>query len=309
MANESEFGNFSYSFFGPMEMMFSEEVIVIDEPLAVKIIISFLLTVIMIASVIGNVLTCCVIARYRSMRTPTNCYLFSLAVTDFLISLFIPFEIYILWVPDFYPFGEPGCLLHLVLLNALSNLSVLTISAFTVERYVVVHKPFLYKKMSNTSRVFKIVAFIWIISWAFSVPESFTTDILVMKNYVLCYTTISYEIRILIAFQVVFFFMVPMAKITILYIMIALKLRSAGNHMENLPANLKHYREKVVKMLGKLQIPYIRFSYYELNKTVYIRMLGKVAKVLFSIQIDFNKMSCQVFSILRAKNTKPIFPF
>lgn len=251
MPNESEYDNYSYTFFGPMEMVFSDEVSVLDEPLSVKITMSVLFTIIMIAAVVGNVLTCSVIARYRSMHTPTNYYLFSLAITDLMIALFIPIEIYAMWVPEFYPFGEPGCLIHFFLLNGLCNSSVLTISTFTVERYIVVHKPFLYKKLSNPSRVFKIVPFIWIISWAINIPEAATIDLFVVKNCVICYTTVSNEIRILIGIQMIFFFILPMAKITILYIMIALKLRASATTMNNSPAYFKQKREKIVKMLGK----------------------------------------------------------
>ncbi|GBP22736.1 Pyrokinin-1 receptor [Eumeta japonica] len=249
--------NFSYSFFGPMEMFFSDELNIHDEPYELKLSISVVLVVIMLASVVGNLCTCAVVARKRSMRTPTNFYLLSLAVSDLLIALFIPIEIYMMWVPDFYPFGESGCLLHFFLFNGLSNSSVLIISAFTVERYLVVSKPFLYKKLSSPNRVFKIAIIIWIISWSISLPEAISSNVLVVKHYVLCYGIISNSIRILIGVQIFFFFLIPMATISVLYVLIAGQLKSREKRISNSPVYAKQSREKIVRMLGKREAFFI----------------------------------------------------
>lgn len=121
--NDSEYENNTFSFFGPVGMAFYEDGNVLDDTYTVKIAVSICLGFFMVLSVIGNICTLAVVARDRTMRTPTNCYLANLAITDLLTALFIPIEIYIIFIPDFYPLGEVGCRIHFVLWDVLSNCS------------------------------------------------------------------------------------------------------------------------------------------------------------------------------------------
>jgi hypothetical protein len=56
-------------------------------PLAVVLPITVIYVVIFVTGIIGNVAVCVVIARNKSMRTATNYYLFSLAVSDLTLLL------------------------------------------------------------------------------------------------------------------------------------------------------------------------------------------------------------------------------
>jgi hypothetical protein len=56
-------------------------------PLAVVIPITIIYVTIFVSGVVGNVAVCVVIARNKSMRTATNYYLFSLAVSDLTLLL------------------------------------------------------------------------------------------------------------------------------------------------------------------------------------------------------------------------------
>lgn len=58
------------------------------DPLLIILPISICYIVIFIAGVLGNVITCVVIATNKTMHTATNYYLFNLAVSDSLILLF-----------------------------------------------------------------------------------------------------------------------------------------------------------------------------------------------------------------------------
>lgn len=243
--------NNSYSFFGPIGMAFYEDGNVLDEAVSVKIIFSTFLGIFMILGMVGNVCTCAVITRERTMRTPTNCYLFNLAITDLLFSLFVPIEIYLVWIPDLYPLGEVGCRLHFFLYDCLCNCSALTIAAFTVERYLVVSNPFMRQKLMLKSRVFKIISIIWVISISFCIPDLFYIDLLERKRYIYCYFTISDPLKVLVGVEELVFFVVPMTIIFVLYVLIALKLKSANNKLRSSPVNGKQNRDKAVKMLGE----------------------------------------------------------
>ena len=58
------------------------------DPLTIILPITFIYAVIFIAGVLGNVITCVVIYKNKTMHTATNYYLFNLAVSDFLVLIF-----------------------------------------------------------------------------------------------------------------------------------------------------------------------------------------------------------------------------
>lgn len=57
------------------------------EPLYVLISVTICYLFIFIAGVLGNVITCTVISRNKSMHTATNYYLFNLAISDLILLL------------------------------------------------------------------------------------------------------------------------------------------------------------------------------------------------------------------------------
>lgn len=105
------------------------------DSLYVVLPITVIYAVIFFTGVIGNVSTCVVIARNKSMHTATNYYLFSLAVSDLLLLVSgIPPEMYYIWSQFPYIFGEAFCIIQSFAAETSANATVLTITAFTVER-------------------------------------------------------------------------------------------------------------------------------------------------------------------------------
>lgn len=97
--------------------------------------ITVIYAVIFFTGVIGNISTCVVIARIKSMHTATNYYLFSLAVSDLLLLVSgLPPEMYYIWSHFPYIFGEAFCIIQSFAAETSANATVLTITAFTVER-------------------------------------------------------------------------------------------------------------------------------------------------------------------------------
>lgn len=58
------------------------------DPLAIVLPITFMYVLIFVAGVLGNVITCVVIYKNKTMHTATNYYLFNLAVSDFFVLIF-----------------------------------------------------------------------------------------------------------------------------------------------------------------------------------------------------------------------------
>lgn len=107
------------------------------DPLYIVLPITVIYVVIFLTGVVGNVSTCVVIARNKSMHTATNYYLFSLAVSDLLLLISgLPPEMYYIWSQFPYMFGEVFCIIQSFAAETSVNATVLTITAFTVERFV-----------------------------------------------------------------------------------------------------------------------------------------------------------------------------
>lgn len=250
------------------------------DPLYVVVPITIIYLSILLTGTIGNISTCIVIARNKSMHTATNYYLFSLAVSDLLLLIAgLPVEVYLVWAKYSYVFGEGFCMFRGMAAECSTNASVLTITAFTFERYIAICHPFRSHTMSNLSRAVKLILLIWLVALVSAIPMALqfglvkyndTPEILICTLKKTLYEH-SFEIA------TIMFFAVPMILITVLYVMVGLKLkqsnlmkrdsgrgrsvidpcpaaRSAGSSLTN-ERNCRHHTgrssRRVLKMLGE----------------------------------------------------------
>lgn len=198
------------------------------DPLYVVVPITFIYMIIFISGVIGNISTCIVISKNRSMHTATNYYLFSLAVSDFMLLLSgVPMEMYMIWSKYPYVFGEVFCVLRGLAAEASANATVLTITAFTVERYVAICHPFLSHTMSKLSRAVRLILLVWIVSIGLAIPQALQFGVTNVGGLDACGVK-----RVIIehSFELstFLFFLAPMSLITVLYVLIGLKLRTSS---------------------------------------------------------------------------------
>lgn len=120
-----------------VEFLQQEDSSIRRDPLYIVLPITVIYAVIFVTGLVGNVSTCVVIARNKSMHTATNYYLFSLAVSDLLLLISgLPPEMYYIWSHFPYVFGEAFCIIQSFAAETSANATVLTITAFTVERCV-----------------------------------------------------------------------------------------------------------------------------------------------------------------------------
>ncbi|XP_035895931.1 pyrokinin-1 receptor-like [Anopheles stephensi] len=193
------------------------------ETLWIVIPISVIYSTIFVIGVLGNVITCIVISRNRSMHTATNYYLFSLAISDLLLLITgVPQDIYSVWYRFPYPFGNTVCKMASFASESFANATVLTITAFTVERYVAICKPFLSHTMSKLSRAVRFVITIWLIAFGLAIPQALSMQI--DTEFRTC-TVRQEQTKHVFFISTVLVFVCPMSVITVLYILIWLQLR------------------------------------------------------------------------------------
>lgn len=205
----------------------AEEMLMRD-PLGVLVTITVLYSLIFIMGLVGNIITCIVISRNKSMHTATNFYLFNLAVTDMLMLLSaMPPDLYNAWYPSQYPFESAVCVAQGLFAEASTNVTILTISSFTIERYIAICHPFRQQAMSKLSRAVKFIVGIWLFAVLAALPQALQFRVLHIDGYVLCTIknpSLSYAFEI----SSFIFFVSPMVLICVLYILIGLKLRQSS---------------------------------------------------------------------------------
>lgn len=128
----STLDNSSYNETYPTVIQLSDEFYVVEEDdnrdsLYLVIPITFIYAMIFITGCIGNISTCIVIARNKSMYSATNYYLFSLAISDFVLLISgVPMELYHIWYKNEFIFGEGFCIIRNMINEMSANATVLT---------------------------------------------------------------------------------------------------------------------------------------------------------------------------------------
>lgn len=150
-----------------------------------------------------------------------------------------------------------------------SYASVLTITAFTVERYAAICHPLMAHKFANLSRCIAVIIAIWIISLVCALPYPIHTDLFYYEDNhngtqipesLICNMPLEYRSTMVYVFQfsTFAFFVFPMTIIAVLYLLIALALRNAALQRASsqeakcqLGTPVSHSGKSVFRMLGK----------------------------------------------------------
>ncbi|KAH8360389.1 neuropeptides capa receptor isoform X1 [Drosophila serrata] len=209
-------------------------------PLYKAILITIIFGGVFITGVIGNLLVCTVIIRHSAMHTATNYYLFSLAVSDLLYLLFgLPTEVFLYWHQYPYLFGMPFCKIRAFISEACTYVSVFTIVAFSMERFLAICHPLHLYAMVGFKRAIRIITALWIASFISAIPFGLLSDIQYLQ-YPLddsrieesAFCSMSTQtVTMIPVFEVSFciFFVIPMILIIILYGRMGAKIRSRTN--------------------------------------------------------------------------------
>jgi muscarinic acetylcholine receptor M3 len=131
--------------------------------LPAKVILSTLAATASLITICGNVLVMVSFFLDRQIRIPTNYFILSLAVSDFLIGLF-SMPLYTLYLMlGSWPFGEIICNLWLSLDYTVCLTSIYTVLFITIDRFCSVKIPAKYRKWRSRNKIIIMVALTWII--------------------------------------------------------------------------------------------------------------------------------------------------
>lgn len=176
--------------------------------------------------IVGNVMVILVVLTTKHMRTPTNCYLVSLAVADLMVLTAaglpnITESLFGQWV-----YGYAGCLSITYFQYLGINASSCSITAFTIERYIAICHPIKAQFLCTLSRAKKIIVFVWVFTSLYCVMWFYLSDTkeIVYENVILtsCAYKVSRNMYLPIYFtDFALFYVVPLLLATVLYGLIA----------------------------------------------------------------------------------------
>ncbi|EPQ10355.1 Neuromedin-U receptor 2 [Myotis brandtii] len=218
-------------------------------------------TLIFVVGVAGNLLVCLVILRHQTMKTPTNYYLFSLAISDLLVLLLgMPLEVYEMWRNYPFLFGPVGCYFKTALFETVCFASILSVTTVSVERYVAILHPFRAKLECTRRRALRVLGIIWVFSVLFSLPNTslhgiklhyFPNGSLVPGSATCAVIKPMWIYNFIIQATSFLFYILPMTVISVLYYLMGLRLKKDQTlEADKITANIQRpYRKSLTKML------------------------------------------------------------
>lgn len=221
-----------------------------------------LYVLIITVSLVGNILTICVIYRNRRMRNAVNYLIVNMAVADLLVASLNMVNTTVALVrrsPEWTVPGLPGVALCKILgfmFGFTISCSILNLTAIAAERFVAILFPL--KRLLETSQVKYIGLVIWLASLVSVSPLLYATNIIEVDGSLYCgenWGPLFDPVRSPEIFTVVYFalmYALPLFIITILYSCIVIKVwfrKIPGNATGRTEARQIRTRKKVLRML------------------------------------------------------------
>ncbi|XP_037385774.1 cholecystokinin receptor type A [Talpa occidentalis] len=136
-----------------------------------------LYSLIFLLSVLGNTLVITVLIRNKRMRTVTNIFLLSLAVSDLMLCLFcMPFNLIPNLLKDFI-FGSAVCKTTTYFMGTSVSVSTFNLVAISLERYGAICKPLQSRVWQTKSHALKVIAATWCLSFTLMTPYPIYSDL------------------------------------------------------------------------------------------------------------------------------------
>ncbi|XP_045560190.1 growth hormone secretagogue receptor type 1-like [Salmo salar] len=195
------------------------------------------------------------------MKTTTNLYLSSMAVSDLLIFLCLPFDLYRLWKYVPWLFGEVACRLFHYVFEGCTYATILHITALSMERYLAICFPLRAKVVVTKRRVQYVIMALWTFALLSAAPMLFLVGVEYDNDTYPDYSTrqckhTNYAIRSGQLHTMIWvsttYFLCPMFCLVFLYGSIGRKLWKSKNDLQGPNAmTRKRSHRQTVKILGE----------------------------------------------------------
>lgn len=137
------------------------------------ITVGIALSMIAVASFVGNLLVVLAIWTNRRLRTVTNCFVASLAMADLLVSLLVmPLHI-VVELSGSWWFGFVVCDIWTSLDVLFCTASILNLCCISVDRYFAITRPLIYATKRSKKLALIMIAVVWVASTLITCPPIF----------------------------------------------------------------------------------------------------------------------------------------
>ncbi|XP_074083585.1 cholecystokinin receptor type A [Macrotis lagotis] len=142
-----------------------------------------LYSVIFLLSILGNTLVITVLIRNKRMRTVTNIFLLSLAISDLMLCLIcMPFNLIPNLLKDFI-LGNAVCKTTSYFMGISVSVSTFNLVAISIERYSAICKPLQSRVWQTKSHALKVITATWCLSFTIMSPYPIYSKLVPFTNY------------------------------------------------------------------------------------------------------------------------------
>ncbi|XP_013786964.1 octopamine receptor 1-like [Limulus polyphemus] len=138
-----------------------------------QLIVIGALSVLIFLTLVGNTLVIAAVATTRQMRTVTNYFVVSLAVTDLLVGLLVLPLAVIQEVHHFWPLGRVVCEFWISLDVLLCTASILSLCCISLDRYFAITAPMTYVVKRSSKLALVMICGVWVMSVLITCPPIF----------------------------------------------------------------------------------------------------------------------------------------
>jgi len=227
-----------------------------------KVLLTFILVAVMILSVSGNSLVVLTFIFNKHMRSVTNVFILSLAISDLMVTFTcLPVDMGSVFT-TFWVFGDFACKMLPCITQFSVACSSLTLCCIAFDRYYAIVYPLKLKIWQTTKRAALLQIIVWVTSAATSLPYVFffeTTDIAACREFgentkEVCIATNDLKLLKKVMntwITLIVLFFGPFIFMTLIYSKLCYQLwfqRPIGASRRAFDARLK-LKQKVIKML------------------------------------------------------------
>ncbi|GAB1291253.1 C3a anaphylatoxin chemotactic receptor [Apodemus speciosus] len=126
------------------------------------------------------------VAGVKMKTTVNTVWFLHLTLADFLCCLSLPFSLAHLILRGYWPYGLFLCKLipSIIILNMFASVFLLT--AISLDRCLMVHKPIWCQNHRNVRTAFAICGCVWVVAFVMCVPVFVYRDLFIMDNHSVC---------------------------------------------------------------------------------------------------------------------------
>ncbi|XP_075215320.1 rhodopsin, GQ-coupled-like [Lycorma delicatula] len=199
-----------------------------------------ILALVGVAGIVGNIIVLFVFTRFRRLRGPFSCFIVNLALADLTTSVLHIMAVYSCFNKR-WAFGKIGCMIYAAGVGHFGLLSIVTLSAIAVERFMVITAKPLSGQWKITERgARQVCVFAWWYCFSLSLPPLFGWSRYIPEGFFTScswdYTTRTTANRAYYIYLLTFGFLIPVTIITYCYVFILTAIFEHGKEMSAIKA-------------------------------------------------------------------------